>query len=257
MLLSNKDLLLRPYRSRTSTGRFGFIGWKSRAARPVLRMGCMTNTACRLLLTTSLLSLAVVACSSDEDGSTDTERAPEGSTQARSAKLSAAAKDAAGCEGTGHIYRNDGDGGAPSTIEARCAAIIVDGTTCAVDPSEVGLSLGLDGHGWTVHASSPCFGGTSLTIAGVDDAPYPQTAVQPFLAETSARLFLTNEGSDASVESGSYSSNPAGSSTIELGPEVEDGEKVVTTVAGVAEVVSEASSSRRENRRKVTFYFAF
>lgn len=214
----------------------------------------MTKTACRLLLTTSLLSLAVVACSFDEG---DTEGAPEGSTQAQSAKLSNAAKDAAGCKGKGHIYRNDGDGGAPSTMEARCAAIIVDGTMCAVDPSEVALSLGLDGHGWAVQASSPCFGGTLLTISGVDDAPYPQTAVQPFLEETSARLFLTNEGSDASFESGSYSSNPAGSSTIELGPEAEDGEKVVTTVAGVAEVVSEASYTRREYRRKVSFYFAF
>jgi len=221
----------------------------------------MTNSSRRLFLATSLLSLAVFACTSDDGGATDTDRAAEedterapGSTQARTAKLSAAAKDAAGCEGNGLIYRSDGDGGAPGTIEARCAAIIVDGTTCAVDPSEVGLSLGLDGHGWMVHASSSCFGGASLTIAGVDDAPYPQTAVQPFLGETSARLFLTNEGSDASLQSGSYSSNPAGSSTIELGPGVEDGEKVVTTIAGVAEVVSDASP---ETRRKVTFYFAF
>jgi hypothetical protein len=104
-----------------------------------------------------------------------------------------------------------------------------------------------------VQASAPCFGGAALSIAGVDDAPYPQTAVQPFLAETSAYLFLTNENSDASVQSGSYSSNPAGASTIELGPEVQNDEKVVTTIAGVAEVVSATNGAKR----KVQFYFAF
>ena len=213
----------------------------------------MTLTTRRLLLLASLFSLAAFACGVEGGSGSDRDTARDPATSTGSARLSAAAKDAAGCEGNGHIYNLDGDGGAPSSIQARCAAILVDGTTCAVDPSEVALSLGLDGHGWSVHASSPCFDGAALTISGVDDAPYPQTAVQPFLEETSAWLFLTNEGSDASATSGSYSSKPAGSSTIELGPEVKAGEKVVTTIAGVAEVVSEASAARR----KVQFYFAF
>lgn len=211
----------------------------------------MSIASGRLLLATSLLSILVFACAAPADDGGDEQT--EGSAQTRSAKLSAAAKDAAGCEGADHIYNLDGDGGAPSSIQARCAAIVVDGTTCVVTPSDVALSLGLDGHGWMVQAGASCFGGASLTIAGVDDAPYPQTAVQPFLEETSARLFLTDEGSDAGLENGSYSSRPAGSSTIELGPEAKDGEKIVTTIAGVAEVVSEANGATR----KVQFYFAF
>lgn len=92
---------------------------------------------------------------------------------------------------------------------------------------EVALSLGLDGRGWTVSVGSPCFGGAALSISGVDDAPYPQTAVRPFLDETSAYLFLTNEDSDSGVTSGRYVSNPSGSSTVEYGPREVDGEKVV------------------------------
>lgn len=198
--------------------------------------------------------LSAGACAASNEGALQEPSSAGEQTKTGVVQLAAVAREAAGCEGAGHIYRADGDGGAPSTIEARCAAIVVEGTTCAVMPSDVGLSLGLDGHGWTVHASAPCFGGAALTISGVDDAPYPQVAVQPFLKETSAWLFLTNEGSDAGLENGSYVSNPSGASTLEIGPENKSGEKVVTTIAGVAEVVSQADASQR---RKVQFYFAF
>lgn len=150
------------------------------------------------------------------------------------------------CESRGHTQRFDGDGGAPSTIHAQCASVVIDKTACTVNPADVGLSLGLDGHGWAVSASDlSCFGGASLIIQGVDDAPYPQTAVQPFLSEESVWL-ATRDDSDP------YSSHPSGFSTIDDGPSKSDGARTIGAVKGSARVVSKSGAAR-----DVTFEFSF
>jgi hypothetical protein len=158
------------------------------------------------------------------------------------------------CESGVHTQELDGDGGAPGTIRAQCATVVIDGATCGIDPADVGLSLGLDGHGWRVNANvDDCFGGAILTISGVDDAAYPQTNVRPFLDETSAWL-ATNDDSidDAGVGVGPFSSSPSGSSTIEEGPSASAGALTVGTVKGSANVVSTSGVARN-----VTFDFSF
>src|SRR5262245_43649011 len=71
----------------------------------------------------------------------------------------------AACEPREHTQMLDGDGGTPSTIRAQCATVAIDGTACAADPANVGLDLGLDGHGWAVTANDlSCLGGALLIV---------------------------------------------------------------------------------------------
>ncbi|MBX3206597.1 MAG: hypothetical protein KF764_16105 [Labilithrix sp.] len=156
------------------------------------------------------------------------------------------------CEGGDHVYSPNGDGGVAGTMRSRCASVTVDGTKCLLDEEGAGLDLGLAGHGWTVNAMMSCFGGSILTLSGVDDAPYPQTAVRPFLSESSAWFAAGGEASDGGASDGTYSSDPSGSSTIERGPVATNGERTVGVIRGTARVVAENGASR-----DIEFYFAF
>jgi hypothetical protein len=159
-----------------------------------------------------------------------------------------------GCKGGTHQYSDNGDGGASGSMIALCASVSIDGKECVVDPTNVALDLGLDGHGWTVHANvDDCFGGAILTISGVDDAAYPQTNVRPFLSEASAWL-ATNDDSadDAGVGVGPFSSSPDGSSRVEQGPLATSGAVTVGVVRGTALVVATGGESR-----DVVFDFSF
>lgn len=144
---------------------------------------------------------------------------------------------ATGCEAHELTQVLDGDGGVAATIQAQCATVTIDGAACPVDPADVGLDLGLDGHGWTVTINRlSCLGGAILTISGVDDAPYPQTAVEPFLSETSVWLAAGgDELDDAGAGEGVYSTKaPGGSSSITRGPVRSGGTRTISAVAGSA-----------------------
>ena len=157
---------------------------------------------------------------------------------ARSLVTDAATIDAgpSTCEDDGgeHIFdRLDTNDASAVVMIGQCATIDVDGRSCPVDPRNAALSFGLDGHGWQISVHDACDEGALLTVAGVDDKPYPQTSVTTFLDQPSVRLVLT--GGDASLDDGVYATMPSGSSTIDRGPVAGTG---VSVVAGAAHVTS-------------------
>jgi len=197
---------------------------------------------------------ALVACRGEValgDANDTNQRLAEGSGDTPDGSQAATAPQ---CESVQHTQELNGDGGVGSTVRAQCASLVIDGTSCNLDPKDVGLDFGLDGHGWAASAdASACLGGLMLTIQGVDDAPYPQTAVVPFLSEQAAWLAVSaDETDDAGVGDGVYSSSPLGSSTIEQGPVKENGTRTLSVIKGSARVVS--STGRARN---VQYYFAF
>lgn len=210
------------------------------------------NLRSAFLLLLSLSSLTVACASEPEDTDTTAGAASAGSTRDDGKTDKPSGKTTACKSSDEHTQLANGDGGAPSTYVAQCASVTIDGKKCTLAPSDVGLDLGLDGHGWTVSATlEGCFGGAILNVSGVDDAPYPQTKVVPFLSEHGAWL-ATNEDStpDAGTSVGAFASDPSGSLRVEQGPSAGSS---VLVVRGTAKVVA----ANGKTSRSVTFDFGF
>jgi hypothetical protein len=208
----------------------------------------MTNGSALLGLAASIAFGGLVACSAaPADGSASQDQM----ATAAASKDAQATGRAAGSSGSSSTSDAGAepvgvDGGPGSITRPSSASVTVDGKRCTFTSSNVGLDMGLDGHGWTIHAMTGAgCDGFILEVSGVDDVAYPQNGATTFLDQPTVSLFTdedTNEGR-------TYLSSPGGSAALTSGPK----RHVAATVNGTAHVVEENGAREHD----VTFEFAF